>query len=504
VMKNPIVTCFWFVLAMISASQRCLGVSVFFTGDGGDSWHVAENWDDSLVPSLGMKDYFIQDDFTVTYSEGTSSVRKLVVGDTSPGTFLMTGGDLTTAGGADSFQIGRGCCDADGIVDLSGDAILRTTLNSGVGERDNGVLHIGPDASVISPDAYWRIGNFGPAVDGGLEGNGLLDIEGTFNSRSLFIGVQDGTGLVRVRGTGSVTLTPFPDADPLSADINMNFNHDPIFHPNQSGTIHMVGSKASMSARTLQAQHDEDSPIKNMLWYTADSGGVSPITLSEEVNIDNNKLRVDLNGFELGNLATLLLVDAAPGEIVGAFAELEVTGGDPEKFSYSVIYDQGLGDILLQSILASFEACDFDENGRCDIADLDELLYTGLSSGDSKYDLNGSGTVDLGDRDEFLGQIGTAPGDFDLDGKVVAGDLNILGSNWTRNDLTSYGQGDANGDGVADANDLNSLGSNWQFGAAAAAAAAVPEPAGALMVLTGLVGLCMLRRTQCHRSTRSN
>ncbi len=499
-MKNLVVTCFCIILAMTTASQDCLAVDVFFTGAVSDSWHDADNWDDSLVPTLDSTDYFIQNEFMVTYSEGSSVVRKLVVGDTSPGTLIMTGGDLTMAGGGDSFQIGRGCCEGGGIVDVSGTAILRTTLNSGVGERDSGVLHIGPDAAVISPNAYWRIGNFGPRVDSGLEGNGLLDVEGTFESRSLFIGVQDGTGVVQVRGTGSVTLTPFPDGDPLAADINMNFNHDPINHPNQSGTIHMIGSEASMSARTLQSQHDEESPIKNLLWFTADAGGVSPITLTEEVNIDNNKLKVDLNDFVLGNLDTLLLIDAAPGEIVGAFTELEVTGGDPDNFSYSVIYDQDAGDILLQgtSACSGFDCvCDFDGNGLCDLADLDELLYTGLNSGDLKYDVDGSGTVDTADRDLFLSEaFSTVAGDFDLDGKVVAADLNILGGNWQNDGLTSYAQGDANGDGRANAADLNAVGSNWQTGAAAplAETAAVPEPNGCVLVLSGLLGLLALLR----------
>ena len=495
-MKNLVVTCFCVMLV----SQNCLAAEVFFTGSNGDSWHDGENWSDSLEPFLGETDYFIQDEFTVTYAEGTSVVRKLVVGDTTPGTLIMTGGDLTMVGGGDSFQIGRGCCEGDGVVDLTGNAILRTTLNSGVGERDNGVLHIGPDAAVISPNAYWRVGNFGPRVDAGLEGNGLLDVEGTFESRSLFIGVQDGTGLVRVRGNGSIVLTPFPDGDPLSADINMSFHHDPIDHPNQSGTIHMVGSEATISARTLQSQHDDDVPIKNLLWFTADAGGVSPITLTEEVNIENNKLKVELNDFVPGHLDTLLLIDAAPEEIVGEFAELEVSGGDPDNFSYSVIYDQDAGDILLQSILtcSGFDCvCDFDGNGSCDIADLDELLYAGLSSGDLKYDIDGSGTVDTGDRDAYLSQgFNTVVGDFDLDGKVVAADLNILGGNWRKDGLTSYAQGDANGDGIANATDLNALGINWQTGAAPPlATASVPEPNGCFLILSGLLGWLALRRT---------
>ena len=136
------------------------------------------------------------------------------------------------------------------------------------------------------------------------------------------------------------------------------------------------------------------------------------------------------------------------------------------------------------------DPCDFDDNGVCDIVDLDELLYVGLGSNDPVYDLDGSGTVDLDDRDEWLSQVNSFPGDFDLNGQVVSGDLNTLGGNWRRTDLTSYGQGDSDGDGDADAGDLNALGSNWQAGVAAApSTAAVPEPTGIMLFLLGLLGL---------------
>ena len=151
---------------------------------------------------------------------------------------------------------------------------------------------------------------------------------------------------------------------------------------------------------------------------------------------------------------------------------------------------------FVEGATGNFEPCDFDENLRCDIADLDELLYTGLSSGDLKYDLDGSGTVDTGDRDAFLSsEFNTVPGDFDLDGKVVATDLNILGGNWQSEGLTSYAQGDANGDGVANATDLNAVGSNWQVGAAAPlASAAVPEPNSCVLIVSSLLGLLTVRR----------
>lgn len=139
--------------------------------------------------------------------------------------------------------------------------------------------------------------------------------------------------------------------------------------------------------------------------------------------------------------------------------------------------------------------CDFNGDGTCDVVDLDELLYTGLGTNDGKYDLdNSGGEITLADRDAFLTEVNSFPGDFNMDGQVTALDLNVLGGNWTADGLTSYAQGDSNGDGVADARDLNDLGGNWQNGVAAASA--VPEPNSCLMILTGLIGLLSLRRNK--------
>jgi hypothetical protein len=236
-------------------------------------------------------------------------------------------------------------------VDLSGTSILRTgpgpsADNAAVGDRDKGVLHIGPTASVLSPFTYWRVVNFGPSVDAGLAGNGLIDVEGTFHTRALFIGVQDGTGVVQVRGHGSVALTAQADNAGF-ADIDMDFNHDPVNQPHQHGTIHMIGSTAAMSARNLFSQ-DPGAPVKNKLWFTADSGGVSDILLSNAVNITNNALVVDLAGFPVVPGQSILLVDAAPNQITGTFTDISVTGN---PFNSQVIYDQPNGNILLQIVV---------------------------------------------------------------------------------------------------------------------------------------------------------
>lgn len=348
-LKRYVVTGLGLLLAISAAVPDCRAADVFFI-NGGD-FNTAANWSDGMLPSLDLDNHIIQDGLVSTYSAGTLSLRKLVVSDASAGTFNMTGGDLTLAGGGDSLQIGRSLnvapASPGGIVDLSGTAILRTTENSGVGERDKGMLHIGPGASVISPGSYWRVGNFGPTVDSGLKGNGLLDVEGKFSARDLYIGVQDGTGVVQVRGTGSVTLTPVAGGVDTTADIDMDFNHSPIFHPNQSGTIHMIGSAASMSADNLFSQHDAASPVKNLLWFTADSGGVSEIKLTDAVNINNNALRVDLTNFSAGPGEKILLIDAAANRVFGTFATLEILGANPSNFM--VVYDQPNGNILLMN-----------------------------------------------------------------------------------------------------------------------------------------------------------
>ncbi len=53
------------------------------------------------------------------------------------------------------------------------------------------------------------------------------------------------------------------------------------------------------------------------------------------------------------------------------------------------------------------------------------------------------------------------PGDANLDGRVDALDLNIIGLNW-RAQVESWREGDFNADGRVDANDLNALAINWR------------------------------------------
>jgi hypothetical protein len=88
------------------------------------------------------------------------------------------------------------------------------------------------------------------------------------------------------------------------------------------------------------------------------------------------------------------------------------------------------------------------------------------------------------------------PGDANGDRRTDAEDLNLLALNWKQHTAT----GDLTGDSFVDANDLNELALNWNVDAkyprlpAAAMSAAVPEPAGLV-----LMWLCLLRLSSSFR-----
>lgn len=186
---------------------------------------------------------------------------------------------------------------------------------------------------------------------------------------------------------------------------------------------------------------------------------------------------------------------------IDAFSGIPPTSGlGPDGTGF-----KGVGDIVdLVFGLTNLGAmsCDIDGDSVCGVGDLN-IINGAIQDGgnDSRFDLNSDGVVDVGDRDDFLRQIESLPGDATLSGVSDAADLNAIGTNWlTNHGSPSWEKGDFNGDGITDANDLNTLGIWWQktaedFAAAeGAAASAVPEPSSIVMLVLSMLCLAATRR----------
>jgi hypothetical protein len=359
--------CCWMCVALLWAisagSPNCWALIFQFDGDTDNTFLTAANWNEFVTntdgsPGAGDR-AIINDDFVVTYGTAvTTTVGSLIVGADWPvtgelgtdGTLHMTAGKIIVPGGGDSFQIARargavfGDSDGDGLVTLTNAELEIGGSDPIVGTRDHGVLDVGLNAKVYNTpgnDNYWRLGNYGPSVDAGLEGNGLLNVHsnGTFNAHVIFIGDNDATGELRVSDNGSVVLTgnlvPRPSG----------------FQAGGSAKVQMNGASATLSAFNLESE-SLVGEIATLYEFNADPAlGVSPIRLVDAINITNNDLVVNLGGYALANFESLLLFDgdqALVGDrIFGTFASTSVTGGiGPHK----VIYDQVNGDILLQRV----------------------------------------------------------------------------------------------------------------------------------------------------------
>ncbi len=116
-----------------------------------------------------------------------------------------------------------------------------------------------------------------------------------------------------------------------------------------------------------------------------------------------------------------------------------------------------------------------------------------------EFDLNGDNVIDNADRSVWLADAATENGlgspylvaDANLSGSVDVTDFNA----WNGDKFTSslrWDQGDFNGDGVVDVGDFNAWNGN-KF--TSSDAAAVPEPASALLLAVATLILIKGRRT---------
>ncbi len=153
-------------------------------------------------------------------------------------------------------------------------------------------------------------------------------------------------------------------------------------------------------------------------------------------------------------------------------------------------------------------ACDFDNDGECNVADIDRLtmeLWLEPEQRDLIYDVNIDGMVNSSDTDQWLSLVAeqngfAAPydhGDSNLDGTINATDLNALGLHWQQ-PLGVWSEGNSSCSSAVDVCDLMSIGINWQR-TIPLGGPQVPEPMGLLLLLVGVGGIFHLLRRAPRR-----
>ncbi len=172
-----------------------------------------------------------------------------------------------------------------------------------------------------------------------------------------------------------------------------------------------------------------------------------------------------------GPTLTHALLPESPA--IDAGDSLAVAGsGDVPQFDQrgAPISRIAAGRIDIGSFESQIAPVDFnhDHQLRCDDVDaLVAAIVEGVNP--PEFDLTADDTVDQADLELWLALAGLENlpthrayryGDANLDGRVTARDLNIVGVNW-RQDVNGWCRGDFVADGRVDAKDLNALAINW-------------------------------------------
>jgi hypothetical protein len=221
-----------------------------------------------------------------------------------------------------------------------------------------------------------RVGGYGPAyndfgAEPGLNGRGLVDVQGTLNAKDLYVSEHGAKGEIRVSG-GTVNLNGALIMSFCNADGSIGgCVTDPDVLALQSSKMSIIGSNGTINVGLDPdpAVLDPMPPNRDILSnypttatfsFTADAVGVTPITvvdngaeLSGTANIAGTKLELDLDAYT--STSPLTLIDAAPGHLSGTFGMVTFLGSR----TATVNYDVNNGNVFLnnfQSAAASAKA----------------------------------------------------------------------------------------------------------------------------------------------------
>jgi hypothetical protein len=408
--SKTLITSVALLLAFLMADQSALAVFVYFNGSTSTDFNVASNWTPATAPGTNLVDvYGIDDGLSSTFNGGNVRINGLRVGSVakehqvSPshfGRLTMTTGTLEVIGSGSAGLFGIGREREPIIMDdtlkggeliMTGDSIIRAN-GLIVGERTHGLLSIGPESIVelrtwvTTPTPGFggtediRIGNYGKPYDDfgaepNLDGRGRVDVEGILLSKDMYFSEHGAKGELRLLG-GDVTLN-----GSLIMDRCDNCVSTPSIISQRMAKVSIVGSTGSF---VVGADPDPDvldptPPPRDIMAaspqaifsFTADAGGVSPITLAQNTGepsggaqIEGAQLELNLDAFAFTPTSKLILIDATASLLLGQFGSVTFLGNT----TADVNYDLANGDVYLDNFQGTSPGIpgDFDHDGDVD------------------------------------------------------------------------------------------------------------------------------------------
>mgnify|MGYP006273526373 FL=1 len=164
------------------------------------------------------------------------------------------------------------------------------------------------------------------------------------------------------------------------------------------------------------------------------------------------------------------MVDSDADSLDGTNALLTCTPPTGGTYTLRVVSEGGTaGDYILREGGTASVPGDFNDNGELDAGDID-LMMAARGGADLAYDLTGDGTVDQDDANELVHVLfGTEYGDANLDRKVDHADMDVLRTHYRQQNV-GWAGGDFNGDGRVSIGDLGMLAGHHGFDNSAASA----------------------------------
>ncbi len=257
-----------------------------------------------------------------------------------------------------------------------------------------------------------------------------------------------------------------------------------------SGTVNEIDSTWAWSVATGREKRWGTTEFARFTWKT--SLDLRSLVIQTDFNFGNTPFEAGIASGDSGG--AFFFKDGGEWKLAAVPAYVANLSGasPPYDTSYGISMFPYADWIRETAVIPG----DFNDDGFVDDGDIDVLCD---NLGDDDFDLDGDADADEDDLIYLIenlveladgsGRVGTKQGDFNLDGVVNATDLAIMKTHFGQSSM-GWADGNANCDDVIDATDLANLKVN--FGFIAPSGGSVPEPI--TLALLGIGGAFLLRR----------